>query len=314
MMLELDGDIEVVGEGEDAFSAVALVEKLSPDLVTMDVQMPGKSGLEAVEEIMARRPVPILVVTAEPLSDEAGVAFKAIENGALDIAPKPSFTDAVAAAELRSLVRSLAGTPVFQRASIGAHSPMTVPAPSDGTPEVLVVIAGKGGMPSVMGLLSRFSSPLRCPIILHQPVPPDKVTPYAKHLAMLARQPVKIATDPAASSRPGEILLVLGRRAICERKGELTLQAGEPSASSLLISIAEIYGARAIGVVLAGKGSDGIDGLGALRRVNAPTFAESPLSATINELPLAAVNADVVLAALAIPQLAEQLVVLTALG
>src|SRR5688572_5571380 len=77
--LERDGDIEVVGEGEDAFSALTLVETLHPDLVTMDVQMPGKSGLEAVEQIMSCAPTPILVVTAESLADEVGVAFKAIE-------------------------------------------------------------------------------------------------------------------------------------------------------------------------------------------------------------------------------------------
>jgi two-component system, chemotaxis family, protein-glutamate methylesterase/glutaminase len=183
-------------------------------------------------------------------------------------------------------------------------------------PEIIVALAGNGGMPSVMGLLARMPGTLRCPFVLHQPVAPEKIVPYAKHLARIAKQPVKIVSDPKTTCRPGEILLVLGRHAIFTKKGELTLgeQGTEPNASALLASVAEVYGASAIGVVLAGKGSEGVEGLRALRRADAPVYAESPLSATINELPVAAVSADAVIGVFPVPQLAEQLFVLTALG
>jgi two-component system, chemotaxis family, protein-glutamate methylesterase/glutaminase len=311
-ILELEQDIEVVGEGEDAFSALALIETLAPDLVTMDVHMPGKSGLEAVAQIMSRRPVPIVVVTAEPLSDEAGVAFRAIENGALDVVPKPSMTDSAAGAQLRALVRSLAKTPVFRR--IDEPYMPTMQATVSPVTELLVVVAGPGGMPSVIGLVSRLPGTLRSSLVIHQPLARDLVESYARHLSRLARQPVKVALEPVVPCLPGDILLVLGRRAVCSAKAELVLEPGEPDASRLLTSVAEIYGMNAVGVVLAGHGHDGVEGLRALRREHAVTFAESPLSAAVSDLPSAAIEADVVSGILPLPELAEKLFVLTAMG
>lgn len=129
VVLEADGDIEVVGEAEDGFAALALVQKLAPDVVTMDIQMPGKNGLEVVEQIMTCAPVPILVVTAMPLGadDHDNIAFKAIDNGALDVFPKPSLTDDAAGVDLRVRIREIAKMPVFLRADPEAKA--TTPPP-----------------------------------------------------------------------------------------------------------------------------------------------------------------------------------------
>ena len=314
-MLQHDGDIEVVGEGEDGFAALPLVEALKPDLVTMDVQMPGKNGLEAVQQIMARRPVPILVVTAEPLGDEAGVAFTAIENGALDIIAKPSFTDAQAGIEMRSLVRKLAKTPVFQFVASEEERPITMPAPPSGVGvDWIAIVAGSGGMPSVLGLVSRLASiELRCSLVIHQPVAREMASAFGRHIARVAKQPVTIADGPEVKCGPGQIVLVLGKRAVCVKRGTLRVEDGEPSASAFLSSVAEIYGASAVGVVLSGEGTDGIDGLRRMREANGETIAESPLSASVAELPTAAVEADVTDTILRIEDIAERIHALSAL-
>ena len=89
-LLESDPDIRVIGEAEDGPQAVEMVVRLSPDIVTMDVVMPGMSGLEATRQIMAQHPTPILIVTAHADSRELNVAFEAIQAGALDVVAKPT--------------------------------------------------------------------------------------------------------------------------------------------------------------------------------------------------------------------------------
>src|SRR3954447_24041540 len=89
VLLEAEGDIEVVGEAGDGKEAVKKVELLRPHVTTMDVQMPELGGLGAIEQIMARTPVPILVITGRPATPKENLAFEAVQRGALDLIEKP---------------------------------------------------------------------------------------------------------------------------------------------------------------------------------------------------------------------------------
>jgi len=113
-MLEADGDIRVTGAAEDGEGAVRTVERCQPDLATIDIMMPGPDGLWAVEQIMALRPVPILVVTGQPVGPGSDLVFKAVSRGALDLSDKPALGDDRAAAALRAKVRRLARLPVVR--------------------------------------------------------------------------------------------------------------------------------------------------------------------------------------------------------
>ena len=314
LILERDGDIEVVGEGEDAFAALPLVETLAPDVVTMDVQMPGKSGLEAVSQIMARRPVPILVVTAEPLADDAGVSFRAIENGAVEVIAKPSIADAVAGDEIRTLVRRLARTPVFHFAE-ERRAPTRPTAPGPVRIDAVTVIAGTGGMPSVLSLLGRLRGGLRASLVIHQPVAREMAASYAAHVARVAKQPVTVAEPPEVRCGPGQIVLVLGKHAVYTEPGALAVADDdvEPSASALLESAAGVLGPAVVAVILAGHEREGREGLRALRERGAPVLAASPRSTSAPDLPHAAVTAGLVDVAARIDDLVERLHVLTAL-
>ena len=92
-LLEGDSEIQVVGEASDGAQAVEMVEELKPDLITMDVVMPDMDGLETTRRIMARRPTPIVIVTAHAGSPELNVVFEAMKAGAVDVAPKPTGFD-----------------------------------------------------------------------------------------------------------------------------------------------------------------------------------------------------------------------------
>jgi two-component system chemotaxis response regulator CheB len=306
-ILEAEGDIEVVGEGEDGFAALPLIETLAPDLVTMDIQMPGKGGIETVEHILARKPVPILIITAQPLGDDAGVAFQAIESGALEILPKPSMTDDVACQELRNVVRSLVGTPVFRRPNMKPSS--TMPAASAAT-EVIAIVTGIGAMASVLGLLARLPGPLRCPMILYHPVAQELVAGYARYVDRLANQPVVLASPPFAQLRPSQCLLVPGLRSRCVTRGELVIEEGLGGADELLTSLANVYGAKATGVVLAGRDDEGVEGLLALRRAMGITFTERSTADNGNEGPAAVIAADAAEFVMPLSELADRLYVL----
>jgi two-component system chemotaxis response regulator CheB len=112
--LEADGDLEVVGEAADGDAAIDVITRLRPHVATIDLRMPGMSGLDLVSYLMAKAPLPILVLTGEPTRDEAGRAFEAVRRGALDLLIKPSALDEEAIRSLRAHVRWLATVPVVR--------------------------------------------------------------------------------------------------------------------------------------------------------------------------------------------------------
>src|SRR5512142_689757 len=112
-------EIEVVGEAADGHEAVSQVLALRPDVVTMDVRMPGKDGLEAIEEIMRRRPTPVVVVSAEAGPEKQEVSFRALELGAVEVLAKPR-ADVRGrfekeAEDIRMAVRAVAGLKLVTR-------------------------------------------------------------------------------------------------------------------------------------------------------------------------------------------------------
>ncbi|MBC7976473.1 MAG: response regulator, partial [Myxococcales bacterium] len=144
--LEADGDLEVVGEAADGEAAIELVNRLRPDVATIDIRMPGMSGLELVTTLMAKSPLPILVLTGAASSEEAGLAFEAVRRGALDLLLKPSYRDDDAIRALRARVRWLATVPVVRH--IDTHKPPewgAEPAPHSGglwvSPDLPICVA-----------------------------------------------------------------------------------------------------------------------------------------------------------------------------
>ena len=91
--LHADGDLEVVGEAADGEAAIDLITRLRPHVATIDLRMPGMSGLELIAYLMAKAPLPILVLTGDATSADPSVAFEAVRRGALDLMLKPSEAD-----------------------------------------------------------------------------------------------------------------------------------------------------------------------------------------------------------------------------
>jgi two-component system chemotaxis response regulator CheB len=312
-VLEADGDIEVVGEAEDGYKALECVGRLKPDVVTIDVSMPGIDGLQTLSWIMAKCPVPVLLVTEEPVaSQDVQLAFEAMQRGAVDLIPKTFGTLREVGEKFREMVRRAAWTPVFLRE--GGPNRDTVP-PSESARHlvakfieeertkitVIGLAGGIGGAQVVTRTLSQLPMDLKCAVLVTQPIPGGYEASYAQFLRAKIALPVAVVTRDGMDCTPGTVFFA-GEDAhlVVVSPGRVTLQDGprengcRPSADVLFRSMAQVYGDRALGVVLSGRGRDGTSGILALRERGGRTLAELPESASPNEMPSSALASGAV--------------------
>jgi two-component system chemotaxis response regulator CheB len=312
-LLEAEGDIAVVGEAADGLSALALVESLRPDLITMDLDMPGVDGLETITRIMSHWPTPILVVTGEPVGPGSDLVFKAVAQGALDLLPKPSISNHVEGEDLRSRARALARVPVFLH--MPAEEVETVPPPDEITEtmpafkvsssarpaaRMIAIAAGVGGPRAVAAVVGRLSADLPCAIALAQHLPGGFVAGYARFLQSVTSMRVEILPRAPIDPLPGTLYLPPdGAHIVCVADGRLSaldespLRGYRPSATMLLQSLSLAYPDTGIGVILAGLGDDGAAGAAALHNVGALTIAEDD-HARPKDMPEAAIAAGAI--------------------
>lgn len=290
LLLALDGDIQVVGEAEDGFAAISTVERLEPDVVIMDADMPGRSGIETAEHIMARQPVPIIMLASEAIADEDdGIAFAAMESGAIDVFSKPALDDEGGGETLRAMVRSAARTQVF--AYIPDAPPTVIPTVPGIQAQLVVAAAGVGGLRSIMDFLSGLPPAAGTTVIVHHTLPDEALMPFAKHAADRTRRSVRIAEPPSAPLVPGELVIATNVLVTVASEGMINVMRESPSATRLLESVADVYGARAVGVVLSGEGTDGSEGLSAVRRAGGRTFVERVAETSpTSQMPLSAIQ------------------------
>lgn len=321
-ILEAEGDIQVVGEATNGLEAVPKVRELSPDLLTMDVHMPGQSGLETVEQVMQAAPVPILLVTGENLGPESDIGFRAIQLGALDFMAKPPITDAASTALLREHVRRLAKIPVFRHVEGQSQNdrqtapPPEVPSSNRGGYGIIAIASGTGGPKGLAAIAAALPEDFGCPIVVVQHLPDRFASSFATYLQSLTQLEVVLVDALPHDLRAGQIVLAKTADAhlVCPSQGvvvsmeEPPFAGHRPSASVLLRSVAETYGRGAIGLVLSGTGEDGLAGIAAMHDVGALTIAESPDTALVPELPAAALAAGAVSRILPTEMIADYLV------
>jgi two-component system chemotaxis response regulator CheB len=298
--LDADGDLEVVGEAVDGDTAIDVISRLRPDVATIDLRMPGMSGLDLISYLMARAPLPILVLTGDPSSHDPLVAFEAVRRGALDLMLKPSEVDDDAIRSLRARVRWLANVPVVRHP--GGHRfldpcpsyPTTVPwLPLASGDPVLVGIAASAGGPSALAtVLGSLTADLPICLAIVQHLPRGFAPSFVSFLQARCSLSVCLA-EHGMLPRAATVVLAPDDRHLELVDGHFALTSGppvdghRPSGSVLLRSLAQL-GTKAIGVVLSGIGRDGADGLRAMRERQSATFAQDAESSVVYGMPRAA--------------------------
>jgi two-component system chemotaxis response regulator CheB len=316
-MLNAAPDIEVVGQAADGRQGIARARELRPDVVTLDVQMPNMGGLETLERLMAESPVPVLLLSSLT-SEGADVTLRGLELGALDFVDKSTAQGQMnllsLAEELRTKVRALAGSPRRPRtAGAPAEARPAVASPS---PKALAVAIGAstGGPTALQAIIPRLPRDLGAAVLVVQHIPLGFTRYLAERLAIRSALPVEEAADGDAVV-PGRVLIApAGRHMKLTHRGEAvevrlddepSSSLHRPSADVLMASVAEVFGRRSMGVVLTGMGSDGAEGLGAIRKVGGQTLAESEETCVIYGMPKAAIEAGVVDRAVPLPGIAD---------
>ena len=300
--------IEVVGTAASAAEGRKLMIEKRPNVVTLDVEMPGMGGLEFLEEIMRDRPTPVIMLSSLTQKG-AETSFQALERGAVDCFPKPSSANREEfAAKLSALVIAAAnGNVRFARYAKDApirqpHAAQPQPAGYDWNGKVVVMSTSTGGVDALLQLLPAF--PADCPpTVINLQIEPDFVSPLLARLKTLCHAKVVAAEDGRALKR-GEIQIVTdpATHAVLDRWPDPSVRliysnpvnGIRPSASLLFATAAKTAGPNVVGVILTGMGADGVAGLKALRAAGAHTISQDSLTCLVDQAPAAARDAGVI--------------------
>lgn len=301
-MLATAPDIEVVGYAKDGEEGLSLARELRPDVVTLDVRMPRLGGLETLERLMAEQPVPVLLMST--LTQEgAETTLRGLELGAMEFVDKSSvqpMSMLSLADELVAKIRALGGARVRSR-----PQPARAHAAGPGRPpaQCVVIGASTGGPAALQAVVSGLPAAFHAAVVIVQHIPRGFTRSLAERLDARSAVPVREARHGDAVE-PGQVLLApagihtrlvrAGAAAEVSLEEEPSESLHRPSVDVLMASAAEVYGATALGVVLTGMGSDGTEGLRAIRARGGLTLAEAEESCVIFGMPKAAIEAGVV--------------------
>jgi two-component system chemotaxis response regulator CheB len=312
-------ELEVVGLAVDGRDGVDKVKALKPDVVTLDIQMPRMDGLEALEEIMAEAPTPVLLLSSQT-SQGGEVTLRGLELGALDFVDKSSVQGNMnllsLAEELREKLLAIARVHVTRRPR---PAPPVVPGPTlsiarKPRADVIVIATSTGGPPALQAIVPRLPKDLSSSVIIVQHMPAGFTRSLAERLDARSGLRVREAEQDQVVE-PGIVLVApAGIHMRVRRRGQLVkVELDEeprsalhrPSADVLMASVARVYGSRVLGVVLTGMGSDGVEGLRSIREAGGRSLAESEDTCIIYGMPKAAVEAGVVERSVPLHDMAE---------
>ena len=302
-LLRTAADIEVVGTARDGFDAIRQIRVLQPDVVTLDLEMPGLDGLGVLRWIQADAPVPVVVVTSRESNQSL---FQALRLGAVDFVLKPGRVSPrlpVVGDELQRKIRRLGGGR-GDRAAVRARDLAVGPArPPTAAPGCIVLAASTGGPPALHRVVGSLPADLPAAVLIVQHMPPASTGMFARRLDDSCPLPVREATS-GAELTPGQVLVAPGGLQMTVAAVDGAWRAGlrpgqtedqhRPSADVLMLSVARLCGAAAAGVVLTGMGGDGTRGLAAIRAAGGLTVAESSDTAVVFGMPRQAIEAGVV--------------------
>jgi two-component system, chemotaxis family, protein-glutamate methylesterase/glutaminase len=299
--LETSDDIEVVGvcgTGEEALEAVP---RLSPDLVTMDLDLPGMGGIRAVEKIMSSHAVPILVLSGQ-VRRGSSQAAEALSAGALEALPKahvrvdePAGPAAVA---LRYRLRRLAAAKVGAPDAAAPEPPPASVSPRRNGVSVIGICASTGGPRALETVFAGLPATFPIPLLVVQHMTAGFTEGLASWLDRRSPLPVALAADDQPLSAGAWIApdgahlkLDTGMNLVLDSETE----AGphRPSGDVLLASLAAVAGPGALGVVLTGMGRDGAKGVEAVRQAGGRVIAQDERTSAIFGMPRAAAEAGV---------------------
>lgn len=334
-MLTSDPSIEVVGAAHNGREGLEMVQRLKPDVVTLDIQMPEMDGLTALQHIMRECPTPVLMLSSLTV-EGSHAALRALSLGAADVLAKDTSQISLSITniqeDLLARVRAIAGkrparrgvgaSPAAPAAHPGAAAPAHRAEPESirfrpGQFDIICIGSSTGGPPILELILSQAPASLAAPIVVAQHMPAIFTASMAERLASICRLPVHHAQDRMPLDRRSIYIAPGGRHTHIHKVGpgrwelrvndEPASAIYRPSVDALFHSAAEAVGPRGLGIVLTGMGADGLEGGRALREKGGLLLAQSAESCVVYGMPKAVTEHGLVAASLAPEQIARAL-------
>lgn len=301
-MLTRSPFVDVVGTARDGSEALELAAELRPDVITCDLNMPEMDGVAFVREQMARRPVPIVIISVANPSGQQVLA--ALEAGAVDVLQKPTAlaTDRLleVADDLVAKVKAAAGAQMSRITPTLVHEAIAPVSAVAKRTDILLIGISTGGPQALKVLVPLLPAefPVPVAIVLHMPVGYTEL--YAKKLDELSQLRVKEAVEGDRIIAGTAYLAPAGRHLSFRRAGSDVVAhldvrpldtAHRPAVDVMFRSAADVYGARVMGVVMTGMGADGREGAAWIKARGGQIVTEAEQSCVVYGMPRSVVEA-----------------------
>ncbi|MDY6840111.1 MAG: chemotaxis response regulator protein-glutamate methylesterase [Pseudomonadota bacterium] len=345
-ILTSSGQIKVVGVATNGREGVELAEKLRPDVITMDYEMPVMDGISAVREIMRKHPIPVLMFSSLTY-EGARVTLDALEAGAVDFLPKNFEQIARDSSQLQKILierildvaRSRPGNrhpaPSRPEPAPGQHADVHPAIPTAGSVSeaeaprrharrgaakhyaVVGIGTSTGGPVALQRVLTALPATFPAPIVLVQHMPASFTPAFAERLNRLCRIEVRQAEDGDVL-RPGLALLAPGgKQVMVENRGgqaRIRILPGDerlnykPCVDVTFGSLARSFPGKTLGVILTGMGSDGKEGCRMMKQSGSDIWSQDEKSSVIYGMPMAVAKAGLTDEVLSLDEIGPRLV------
>jgi two-component system, chemotaxis family, protein-glutamate methylesterase/glutaminase len=327
-IIAADPRLEVCGTVPSGEAAIEAIPRLRPDVISMDIRLPGMDGLEATRIIMSRYPTPIVVI-ADAVEDRSlKISMNALRSGALSVVEKPAgfahANHAAIAETIRTQLYIMSQVPVIRQRDHARRGDMAEPPAEDdrrrAAPTMAAIVASTGGPAALARLLGGLPALFPLPILVVQHMGPAFMAGFAAWLDSIVPLTVEIAVQgqtPLAGHvhvAPGDQHLSVAADGTLRLSHEAPFNNQRPSGTILFQSMARVLGPRGLGVLLTGMGEDGAEGLLAMRRAGAVTITEDESTAVVYGMPATAVRLGASGLALPLDRIAGAMSRATAVG
>ncbi len=310
-------EIEVIGTSSDGRLALTRMAMVRPDVVTLDVEMPGMDGLETLTEIRKRYPEVKVIMVSSLTERAARTTLDALTLGAVDCIAKPSGAPGAASfVQIRELLiaKILAFVP---RPPTGVtRPPQRFEVKMSNSINVIAIGCSTGGPNALTTLLQALPTPLPVPVVIVQHMPPVFTQQLARRLAVVTNSDVAEAMEGEVLA-PGMVRIAPGDFHMTARRDGIFVKVAlnrdnqensvRPSVDVLFRSVAEAYGPHTIAVVLTGMGQDGLRGCQHLREVGAQVVVQDEATSVVWGMPGFVARAGLAHAVLPLDELGNEI-------
>ncbi|MBN2890672.1 MAG: chemotaxis response regulator protein-glutamate methylesterase [Bacteroidales bacterium] len=320
--------IDVVGTSYNPFDAIQKIQKLKPDVLLLDIQMPEMDGLTFLKKLMKQQPMPVIIFSSF-VEEGSTNALKALEYGAVEIIGKPKFTTSaelekyklklIGAVQIASIANIKSKNNVLQQEIIKEEIKTVSyksPSISFDSNFIIAIGASTGGTEAIKRVLETVPEDFP-PIVITQHMPVGFTNSFANRLNQICKITVKEAetndileTGHAYIARGDRQLIVkkVGEKHFLKLEDTPPVNRHKPSVDVLFNSVAKTYGKNSIGVILTGMGSDGAKGLKTMKETGAHTIAQDESSCVVFGMPKVAISIGGVDVVLPIYQITDYLI------